>query len=45
MDFDVKVDTSQQVTVRLNGKEYDDGPYIYGINKIDILKNGKKFKL
>ena len=43
-DFHVKVDTSQQLTVRLRGKECGDGRYDYGIDKIDILKNNKKIQ-
>lgn len=45
MDFDVKVDNSQQLTVRLRGKEYDDRlSGYYGIDKIDIFNKGKKIQ-
>lgn len=45
MDFDVEVDNSQQLTVRLHGREYDDRlSGYYGIDKIDIFNKGKKIQ-
>ena len=45
MDFDVKVDNSQQLTVRLHGREYDDRfSSYYGIDKIVIFNKGKKIQ-
>ena len=45
MDFDVEVDNSQQLTVRLHGREYDDRlSGYYGIDKIVIFNKGKKIQ-
>ena len=44
IDFDVKVDKSQQLTVRVSGKECDDDHYVYGVDKIDVFNKGKKCK-
>lgn len=45
MDFEVEVNNSQQLTVRLHGREYDDRlSSYYGIDKIDIFNKGKKIQ-